>query len=158
MSPTTRVSEMIKASGPPQIAAWRLMLETHADLMERFEVVFRDSHGLSLTEFDTLINMPPDTPIRHRDLVQSLVVTRSALSRLLRRFEERGIVTQTADVDDQRGIRVALTPEGVELREAAAKSNAEVIFSAFSGLTVEEADTLYELVSKIRTDGAGPGA
>lgn len=149
MDKTTPVSSMIRANGPIKIAAWRLMMEKHQDFMTRFEHEFRTRHGLSANEFDVLINARPARSVRQRDLLRSLVISRSALSRLLGKLEDRGFVRQEADPDDQRGILVSLTEAGAELCDEAAETNAEIILAAFAGISDAEADEIFELVSKV---------
>lgn len=150
MRETTPVSTILRRVAPIQLAAWRLMLEKHQDFMQQFELAFRRRHALSLNEFDVLINADPDEPIRQRELLASLVLSRSALSRLLSRLEARDLVTQEADPDDQRGVLVTLTEAGVTLREEAMATNAEIIMAGFAGVSTDEAGTIFELVSRIR--------
>ena len=149
MEETTPVSSMIRQNGPIKIAAWRLMMEKYQDFMTRFEHEFRTRHGLSANEFDVLINASTSAQVRHSDLLRSLVISRSALSRLLGKLEGRGLVTQEPDPEDHRGVLVALTEAGQKLCAEAAETNGEIILSAFSGLTDAEADEVFELVSKI---------
>ena len=59
-------------------------------------------------------------------------------ARLWELFGERG-----------RGVLVTLTEAGAELRAEAAETNGEIILAAFSGLTDDEANEIFELVSKI---------
>ncbi|MGO0605424.1 MarR family winged helix-turn-helix transcriptional regulator [Brevibacterium linens] len=149
MDKTTPVSSMIRQNGPIKIAAWRLMMEKYQDFMTRFEAEFRARHGLSANEFDVLINARPAAQVRQRDLLRSLVISRSALSRLLGKLEKRGLVRQEPDPEDHRGVLVALTAEGQRLCDEAAETNAEVIFAGFAGVTDAEADEIFQLVSKI---------
>ncbi len=153
MEETTPVSSMIRKNGPIKIAAWRLMMEKHQDFMRQFELGFRERHDLTLNEFDALINCLPGEMIRHRDLLRSMVLSRSALSRLLRKLEDRGLLTQAPDPEDNRGVLVGLTAAGEELRDAAAKTNAEIIFTGFCGVTDAEAEEIFDLVSKVRPAG-----
>lgn len=132
------------------VAVWRQMLETHADLVDSLESRFKAEHGLTATEFDVLINIPQDSPIRQRDLLRCIVLSRSALSRLLRRLEERGLVVQTADSEDQRGVRVSLTDAGRRLRRESARTNAEVVRTAFEGLSANDLTALSALIEQIR--------
>ncbi|MGO1909738.1 MAG: MarR family winged helix-turn-helix transcriptional regulator [Brevibacterium linens] len=150
MDKTTPVSSMIRQNGPIKIAAWRLMMEKYQDFYTRFEHEFRTRHGLTVNEFDVLINARPAAQVRQRDLLRSLVISRSALSRLLGKLEDRGLVTQEPDPEDQRGVLVALTEEGLRLCDEAAATNAEIILDGFAGLTDAEADEIFELVSKVR--------
>lgn len=149
MEETTPVSSMIRRNGPIKVAAWRLMMEKHQDFMLRFEHEFRTRHGLSANEFDVLINARPVAQVRHRDLLRSLVMSRSALSRLLGKLESRGLVTQEPDPEDQRGVLVALTEAGMRLCDQAATTNDEIIFSGFAGVTDAEAEEIFQLVSKV---------
>src|SRR5699024_509670 len=80
---TAPVSSQIREHGPIKVAAWRLMMEKHQDFMRQFELGFRERHGLTLNEFDTLISCLPGEVVRHRDLLRSMVLSRSGLSRLL---------------------------------------------------------------------------
>ena len=149
MEETTPVSSMIRQNGPIKIAAWRLMMEKYQDFMTRFEHEFRTRHGLSANQFDVLINVSTSAQVRQRDLLRSLVMSRSALSRLLGKLEERGLVTQAADPEDHRGVLVTLTEAGQKLCAEAAETNAEIIFSGFSDVTDAEAEEIFELVSRI---------
>lgn len=158
MSEAPPVSTILRRLGPIEIAAWRLMLEKHSALLAEFERAFRERHGLTLNEFDAIINLPPGQRMRHRDLLRNMVVSRSALSRLLGRLEARGLVEQSADYDDQRGVCVSLTKDGASVRGAAEQTNGEIILSAFAGLGEGESEQLFELVSKInprRPQGRG---
>ena len=139
------------------VAVWRLMLEKHADLVEALEQRFEADHELSANEFDVLINIPSTTTIRHRELLHSIVLSRSALSRLLRRLESRGLVEQHSDEGDRRGICVSLTEEGARIRQRSSHSNNEVVRAAFAGLSTEDLESLTALVAKIRPEAAVRG-
>ncbi|WP_181274011.1 MarR family winged helix-turn-helix transcriptional regulator [Brevibacterium oceani] len=149
MSEAPPVSSILRRLGPIEIATWRLMLEKHAAMLAEFERAFRERHGLTLNEFDAIINIPPGQRMRHRDLLRNMVVSRSALSRLLGRLEARGLIEQSADTDDQRGVCVSLTEDGESVRSAAEQTNGEIILSAFAGLGEGESEELFDLVSKI---------
>ncbi|WP_262777583.1 MarR family winged helix-turn-helix transcriptional regulator [Brevibacterium permense] len=150
MSEASPVSSILRQLGPIEIAAWRLMLEKQAAMLAEFERAFRGRHGLTTNEFDALINIPPGQRIRHRDLLRNMVVSRSALSRILGRLEARGLVAQSTDSDDQRGVCVSLTERGESVRGAAEQTNGEIVLSAFAGLGEGESEQLFDLVSKIK--------
>ena len=132
------------------------MLETHAGLVDALETRFRADHGLTATEFDVLVNIPSTTTIRHRELLDEIVLSRSALSRLLRRLETRGLVCQSADSADQRGVCVALTPEGLRLKRDSARTNADVVRAAFSALTEDNLGELLRLIDRIHPQPTEP--
>ncbi|MCF2586135.1 MarR family winged helix-turn-helix transcriptional regulator [Brevibacterium sp. UCMA 11752] len=141
---------------PGAIGVWRRMLETQADLVDALETRFRADHGLTATEFDVLVNIPSTTTIRHRELLDEIVLSRSALSRLLRRLETRGLVCQSADSADQRGVCVALTPEGLRLKRDSARTNADVVRAAFSALTEDNLGELLRLIDRIHPQPTEP--
>ena len=141
---------------PGAIGVWRRMLETHAGLVDALETRFRADHGLTATEFDVLVNIPSTTTIRHRELLDEIVLSRSALSRLLRRLETRGLVCQSADSADQRGVCVVLTPEGLRLKRDSARTNADVVRVAFSALTEDNLGELLRLIDRIHPQPTEP--
>src|SRR5690625_7658260 len=79
-----------------------------------------------------------------------MVLSRSGLSRLLGKLEDRGLITQAPDPEDQRGVLVGLTAAGEELREAAARTNVEIILAGFPGMTDAAAEEVFELVTAVR--------
>src|SRR5699024_2014688 len=127
----------------------------HADLVDAIGVRLRAEHGLTATEFDVLINIPPLSTIRHRDLVDEIVLSRSALSRLLRRLEQLGLVDQRPDDEDQRGIGAGLTEPGRSPRATAAKTHAEVLDGALAALDAADLACLSERVGRIRPAETG---
>lgn len=143
-------------SGHGPIHVWRRMLEKHADLVDTVEARLRVDHELTATEFDVLINIPSTATIRHRELLHQIVLSRSALSRLLGRMETRGLITQFSDSTDQRGVCVALTPDGLRLKRESARTNADAVRTAFAGLTDQNLSDLLDLVDQIRPGPADP--
>src|SRR5699024_4428623 len=147
---TIPVSSQIREHGPIKVAAWRLRMEKHQDFMRQFERGFRERHDLTLNASDTRINCLPRAQIPHRDLRRSMVLSRRGLSRLPRKLEDRGLVTQAPDPEDHRGVLVGLTAAGEDLREAAARTNVEIILAGFSGISDADAEEVFQLVSAIR--------
>src|SRR5699024_9127673 len=108
------------------VTVWRSMLLIHADLVDAIGARLRAEHGLTATELDGLVNIPPHSTTRQRDLVE-----------------------QRPDDDDQRGICVELTERGRSLRATAAKTNAEVVDDAFAALDSADLARLSEAVGRI---------
>lgn len=130
------------------------MLEIHADLVGDLEGRFQALHGLTASEFDVLINITPGEPIRQRDLVARVVLTRSAISRLLDRLTRRELVTRTSVDDDRRGVRVELTDAGVRLRRQAARTNTATVQEYFGDLDVDELRSLESLLRRLQQSPA----
>jgi DNA-binding MarR family transcriptional regulator len=94
--------------------AWESLLTAHAVLMKRFaaEDIWGD---VSMREYDVLYTLSKcDGPIRLGELHRHVLLSQPALSRLVERLTERGLVERTADPSDGRGIRLSLTDAGRE--------------------------------------------
>lgn len=139
---------------PGPVSAWRAMLEAHRDVVESLASEFRTRHQLSVSDFDVLINIGPDEEVRHRELADRVVLSRSALSRLIDRLVARDLLTRRKVEADSRGVLIALTPAGKTLREEAARSNDTVVVRAFTALGPDEVDVLQRLATKITHSGA----
>lgn len=141
------------APEPPTgaVGAWRAMLEAHADVIERLAHAFRTEHDLSVTDFDVLINIGPHESVRHRDLAARVVLSRSALSRLVDRLIVRGFLTRQRATDDSRGVVITLTPDGRVARDQAKRTNDEVVTRMFAGFDPEEIAILARLATRLAT-------
>lgn len=128
------------------VPIWRHLLQVHADLIEELEQALRCRHGLSLSEFDVLVNLSPGERLRHKDLVGRVVLTRSALSRLLDRMCARGLLRRSPVVHDLRGVRVELTGAGCELRRRAARTNGAIVRARFADLDPTDLQALDRLM------------
>lgn len=140
---------------PRAVLVWRRMPEIHADLVVDLEGRFQARHGLTASEFDVLINITPGEPIRQRDLVARVVLTRSAMSRLLARLTRRRLVTRASADDDRRGVRVQLTDAGVQLRCRAARTNTATVQEYFGDMDVDELRSLDSLLRLLQQSSAG---
>ncbi|HET9720408.1 MAG TPA: MarR family transcriptional regulator [Solirubrobacteraceae bacterium] len=74
----------------------------------------RTSVDLARTEASVMAAIA-DGPRRITDLACATGVTQPAMTLLVNRLQERGLVSREPDPDDRRAVRVALTPPGVEI-------------------------------------------
>ncbi|OYO08277.1 MarR family winged helix-turn-helix transcriptional regulator [Enemella evansiae] len=131
------------------VPVWRALLEVYADLLGELGRRLQARHGLSVTEFDVLINLGPTETCRHRELAGRVLLSGSALTRLVDRLSARGYLTRTRAHDDDRGVLIALTDTGRVLRREAARTNNATIRRAFAGLTDDDLVTLTALLGRI---------
>jgi DNA-binding MarR family transcriptional regulator len=113
---------MPRRPDPERLAAWRLLLETHAAVVERLSHELEEECGLPLTWYDVLLQLSsaPQGRLRMRDLARAVLLSRSGLTRLVDRMEAAGMVRREAHPSDGRGANAVLTPEGrAALRRAA---------------------------------------
>ena len=92
--------------------AWEALLSAHAVLMKQFaaEGLWAD---VSMREYDVLYTLSKcPGPVRLTELNRHVLLSQPALSRLVDRLAERGLVERHADPADGRSVRLALTGAG----------------------------------------------
>lgn len=94
--------------------AWEALLTAHAVLMKRF-AADRIWGDVSMREYDVLYTLSKcDGPIRLGELHRHVLLSQPALSRLVERLCDRGLIERTPDPADGRGVRLSLTSAGRE--------------------------------------------
>ena len=104
------------------LAAWRAMLEAHAEVTAALERDLLAGCGLPLAWYDVLAQLhdAPGRGLRMQELARAVLLSKSGLTRLVDRMEQAGLVVREPDPDDRRGTRTALTSAGrAALRRAA---------------------------------------
>lgn len=114
-----------------------------------------EAHGLSLSDFDVLIQLAetPDGALRMAELADAVVLTRSGLTRLVDRLERRGLVERRRCPTDARGFLAALTEEGKRRLEEARRTHLAGVRRRFlDKLAPEELEMLGAIWQRV---GAG---
>ncbi|MER6916936.1 MarR family winged helix-turn-helix transcriptional regulator [Streptomyces sp. NPDC000594] len=138
-----------------KVGVWRSYMEIHQRVLTEIARALDERHRLSVSEFDTLVNIPLDG-VRLKDLGRRTVLTQSAVSRMCDRLARRGLVTRTPVAEDQRGALVLLTDEGRTLLRAAVRTNAEVVEENFTArLGDEELRALHALLGRLAVEDGG---
>lgn len=88
-------------------------------------------------------------PLKQRDLVEALNVSRPSVSELVETLEREGLVVTTPDTKDRRAMRVALTPTGRRTAERQLHENAARLSETFNGLTTDEQNALGALIDRL---------
>jgi DNA-binding MarR family transcriptional regulator len=104
-----------------ELGAWRGLLRTHAMLVKRLDAELESEHGLPLTSYEVLLHLShaDERKMRMCDVAESVLLSRSGLTRLIDRLERDGFVERVSCADDARGAYAQLTDEGLrKLREA----------------------------------------
>jgi DNA-binding MarR family transcriptional regulator len=99
-----------------ELGAWRGLLRTHAMLVKRLDADLDAVHGLPLTSYEVLLHLAdaPDRKMRMCDVADSVLLSRSGLTRLIDRLERDGLVERVSCTDDARGAFAQLTDAGAE--------------------------------------------
>lgn len=107
---------------------WRALLEQHARVTIALEHALEE-HGLGVSEFEVLDELAsqPEEACRMQALSDVVHLSQSALSRVVGRLEDQGLVTRAMCMDDRRGIFAKLTKTGRQRYEAALPRHREVL-------------------------------
>ena len=119
----THVATLVPTPTPddPRLGAWRSFIHSHARLLRRLDEELQDAHGLSLAEYDALVQLAnaPGRRLRMSILAERVLLSRSGITRLVDRLVAAEFVERSACVSDARGAEAALTGKGLaRLREA----------------------------------------
>jgi len=104
--------------------AWEALLTAHASLMKQFAAqdIWED---ISMREYDVLYTLSKcREPLRLSELNRYVLLSQPALSRLVDRLADRGLIQRAADPSDGRGIRLSLTGEGLALQQRIGRRSA----------------------------------
>ncbi|MFE9882462.1 MarR family winged helix-turn-helix transcriptional regulator [Streptomyces sp. NPDC005784] len=99
---------------------WRDILAVHARTVCELDRELH-RHGLGASDFEVLdvlaVGAAADggTSFRVQEISERVHLSQSALSRLIGRLENDGLVTRGMCAEDRRGVRVCITPKGREL-------------------------------------------
>jgi DNA-binding MarR family transcriptional regulator len=135
-----------------QQVAWRGYLRMQSQLSARLNRQLQADSGLSLADFDVLVQLTdvPDARVRVSELARSLQWEKSRLSHHVGRMEKRGLVAREECADDGRGAFVVLTPEGRRAIEAAAPPHVETVRRVvFDDLTPEQVEALATISAQV---------
>lgn len=98
--------------------------------------------GLSLTSGGTLATLERSGPCRLTALAASERVTQPAMTQLVGRLADSGLVARSADPDDGRVVYVQLTPEGRDLLARRRAIRAERLSRLLARLSQADQDAL----------------
>src|SRR5258706_15297639 len=109
--PVPRASGAAPRASGGRIAAVRRFNRFYTQLLGLLDESLHDS-SFSLTEVRVLYELAHREGPTARDLSRALRLDEASLSRILRRFEQRGLVRRTASAADGRRSHLELTKKG----------------------------------------------
>jgi DNA-binding MarR family transcriptional regulator len=125
-----------KSADRAVVDEWREVLAQYAHVWGALDRELGDNHGLGASEFEVLERLaesPDDCPgMRVQELAGAVHLSQSALSRLIGRLENDGLVTRAICVEDRRGIYVHLTEAGQDRYTAARPTHRAVLAATLS--------------------------
>jgi DNA-binding MarR family transcriptional regulator len=125
-------------------------MTAHASLLRRFgaEDVWED---LTMREYDVLYTLSKcPAPIRLSELNRHVLLSQPALSRMVDRLADRGLVSRAADPSDGRGVGLSLTAQGHAVQRRIGRRHGRSVATAmYGGLTPAELRQLAELCARL---------
>ncbi len=111
--------------------AWEALLQAHAVLLREFlaEDLWTE---VSMREYDVLYTLSKGEPIRIGELQDHVLLSQPALSRMVDRLADRGLVQRAPDPTDARGVLISLPDAGAESQRAVGRRHARHVASAMS--------------------------
>jgi DNA-binding MarR family transcriptional regulator len=94
--------------------AWPLFLRTMSYLVDVLDSELRAERGLPLTWFDVLVHLAdaPEGRMRMNDLSESVLLSRSGMTRLVDRMERAGLLARGECATDRRVVYAIITAKG----------------------------------------------
>ena len=132
--------------------AWVRFLRAHAALTRELSSRLEALHGLTLSDFDVLIQLyyAEGRRMRRIDLARTVLLTASGITRLLDGLESCGLVAKERCASDARVAYAVLTESGVKKIEEARESHLADIEELFgSRFSQEERQQLAELLGRL---------
>jgi DNA-binding MarR family transcriptional regulator len=134
------------------LKAWRLFITNHARIIQQIDADLAAAGQISLGWYDVLIELyeAPERRLRMNEVAERVVLSRSGLTRLVDRLEEKAFLHRETDPNDRRGFFLYITEEGIAAMRAAWPVYAQGIQAYFAeSFSAEEAALLGKLFSRL---------
>jgi len=139
---------------PDAMRAWGAFLRAHADLVGQMDTTLRAQTGIPLQWYDVLAHVSSaGGPTTMRQLEQRVLLSQSALSRLVARLVDAGLVSRAASDRDKRAVDLTLTQLGrTRLRAARAVQSRQVRELWADRMDDREAAVMLDVLRRCRRD------
>jgi DNA-binding MarR family transcriptional regulator len=109
------------------------MLRAHAALTRELDAQLAREHKLPLSSYEVLLFLAdaPEGRMRMAELAESVLLSRSGLTRLVDRLEREGLLERKPCKSDARGFFAEITPKGRRLFDAARATHLEGVRNLF---------------------------
>jgi DNA-binding MarR family transcriptional regulator len=134
----------------PANDAWEALLSAHAAAMKRFAAddIWTE---VSMREYDVLYTLAKGQgPIRLSELNRHVLLSQPALSRLVDRLADRGLIDRCPDPADGRGVLICLSEAGRAVQHRVGRRHARAVARTLTaGLTPADLRQLEALGRKL---------
>jgi DNA-binding MarR family transcriptional regulator len=135
-----------------RLDAWRSFTQANSVVVRALDREMHDELGLPLTWYEVLsrLSHSPEGRLRMQTLADSVVYSRSGITRLLDRMARSGLIQRQPCSHDRRGLYAAITPKGSELFQRARPGHIRRIESHFlRHLSDEDLAGLQKVLTKV---------
>lgn len=108
---------------------------------------YLDELDLTYTQYITMMVLWEREQIHVKELGELLYLDSGTLTPVLKKLEQKGYISRVRSTEDERVLNVALTEQGVKLKDAAIEIPKQI--GKCVKLNEEEAMLLYKLLHKI---------
>ena len=133
-----------------ELGAWRGFLRVHSSLTKKLDAQLTRDHGLPLTSYEVLLFLAeaPRGRLRMSELADTVLLSRSGLTRLVDRLARDGYLERVSCEEDARGFFAVITPEGRRAFAAARRTHLDgvraLFLSHFSEEELEKLGSVWE--------------
>jgi len=128
------------------------MLRVHSALVKQLDAELSSAHKLPLSSYEVLLNLEaaPGQKRRMAELADSVLLSRSGMTRLVDRLEREGLLERDPCTDDGRGTYAVLTDKGDALLLHARRTHLDGVRDRFlRHFEPDELRTLAELWNRV---------
>jgi len=134
------------------MSAWIRFLRAHAAVTRELSARLEAQHGLTLSDYDVLVQLyyAPERRMRRVDIARTVLLTASGITRLLEGLERAGLVAKQRCETDARVTWAVLTHAGVAMFDAAHATHIADVEELFgANFDRAERETLAELLGRL---------
>ena len=131
-------------------------METHSTVVKFLERRMDEQHGLPLAWWDVLIQLAdgPEGRLRMGELAESVLLTRSGITRLVDRMIVAGLVDREPCPGDRRGYYAVITQQGRDTIEKIGPDHSKDAWEVFLGhIDEEEAALMRQVFTRVLEAG-----
>jgi DNA-binding MarR family transcriptional regulator len=145
-----------------EMAAWRGLVETFADVEADLDADLQRQHGMTAGDYGVLVQLSEEESGRLRmcDLAERLHLSPSGLTRRIDGLVKTGLVCREPGPDDRRVVWAVLTAAGRKRIEDAAPDHVEsvrrYVFDHLTRTQVRELGAALAALRSARADAARP--
>jgi DNA-binding MarR family transcriptional regulator len=137
-----------------ELAVWRALLDTTAELRRVLGAQLLRDSGLSPADYQVMLALSEadGRRLRSSELAAAIDWERSRLSHHLRRMERRGLIRRDDCATDSRGAELSLTDDGTAMFRRATAPHARAIKRHLvDALTPEQFAALADILQTLQT-------